>query len=100
MPNPNKNSTQVPNQTNTPLDIDPSTAIPTICISVNEQNNNTIGKPTNGKAGVLNCLPDIFTDIDIGNRNEINANYLMNDPYKSYMFGKFLHLKIFYTKWK
>lgn len=77
------------------------TAIPTICIDVNEMNNNNycnnnnfnnnnLGVThTNGKHGVLNCLPDIFTDIDLNGRNGLNGHYLKDDLYKPYIIGKF-----------
>lgn len=77
------------------------TAIPTICIDVNEKNNNNICnndnnnnnslgvKQSNGKHGVLNCLPDIFTEIDLNGRNGLNGHYLKDDLYKPYIIGKF-----------
>lgn len=89
MPN-TKKPAQTQPQANTTPDTDPAAVIPTICISVNEQNNNNIEKaPANGKAGVLHCLPEIFTDVDLSSRNELNGKYLKNDPFRSYMFGKF-----------
>lgn len=72
-------------------------AIPTICIDVNEKNNNNICNNNNnslsvtqpiGKHGVLTCLPDIFTEIDLNNRNGLNGHYLKDDLYKPYILGK------------
>lgn len=71
--------------------------IPTICIDVNEKNNNNLCNNNNnslsvtqpiGKHGVLTCLPDIFTEIDLNNRNGLNGHYLKDDLYKPYILGK------------
>lgn len=75
-----------------------SATIPTTCIDVNEKNNNIICNNNNnslvvtqpyGKHGTLNCLPDIFTDVDLNSRNELNGQYLKDDLYKPYIIGKF-----------
>lgn len=88
MPNQNRS----PKKSSTTPTTPPTPTIPTICISVNEQNNNSLTKcdpyTTNGKAGILNCLPEIFTDIDLNGNGGISANYLKNGTYKPYIFGK------------
>lgn len=108
MPNTRKTS-QTTNKNSTTINTDPA-VIPTISIGANELNNNDYGNNNNNynyyrnnnkniiplnnnKSGVLHCLPDIFTDIDLNNRNEINANYLMDDLYKPYLYGKFINQK-------
>lgn len=74
--------------------LDDKMPIPTICINVNEQNNNTIGLAPS-KAGILQCLPEILTDIDINRNNSINNDLnnaiVKGDFYKPYIFGKFNH---------
>lgn len=76
-----------------PTIIDDKKPIPTICINVNEQNNNSVDYPTATKPGVLQCLPEIFTDIEVGSRNAINHSLndtcITGDLYKPYIFGKF-----------
>lgn len=70
--------------------------IPTICVNVNEHNNNTIGLVPGSKQGILQCLPEIFTDIEINGRNNtinnsltgLNDNYIKDELYKPYIFGK------------
>lgn len=70
--------------------------IPTICINVDERNNNnnTIGLASTKARKILQCLPEIFTNNDINRGNSIN-NHLNNnvivkgDLYKPYIFGKF-----------
>lgn len=66
--------------------------IPTICVNVNEHNNNTIGLVPGSKQGILQCLPEIFTDIENNERNtkhnNLNGNYIRDEIYKPYIFGK------------
>lgn len=67
-----------------PLPSHPS--VPTIVVDVNEPNNNSI---STSKQGILNGLPEAFTDIDIvTNHNNLSDHAYINDLYKSYIFGK------------
>lgn len=74
--------------------LDDKISIPTICLHVDEQNNNTIGLAST-KAGILQCLPEIFDDIDINRTNSIKNNLnnaiVKGDFYKPYIFGKCNH---------
>lgn len=63
--------------------------IPTIVVNMNEQNNNTINTLPPSKQGILQCLPEIFTDIDLTNSNHLNGTYISGDLYKPYILGKF-----------
>lgn len=75
--------------------LDDKTPIPTICINIDERNKNTIGLVQSTKAGILQCLPEIFNDIDIRRSNSINNNLnnaiVKGDFYKPYIFGKCNH---------
>lgn len=65
-----------------------------IVVNVHEPNNNIIAA---SKPGVLQCLPEMFTDIDLTNHNhKLNNSYINGDLYKSYIMGKCRH----YTKYK
>lgn len=66
--------------------------IPTIVMNLNEQNNNSINTLPPSKQGTLQCLPEMFTDIDLENHNNLNDPYINGDLYKSFIFGKFLVL--------
>lgn len=62
-------------------------------IFVHEQNNNTIIGSNNAltapaKPGMLNGLPEVFTDIDLANHNHLNGAYIDDNLYKSYVLGK------------
>lgn len=63
--------------------------VPTIVVNMSEQNNNTINSLPASKQGILQCLPEMFTDIDLANHNNLNDSYINGDLYKSYIFGKF-----------
>lgn len=65
--------------------------IPTIVLNMNEQNNNTINTLPPSKQGILQCLPEMFTDIDLTNQTHLNGAYINDDLYKSYILGKFQH---------
>lgn len=68
-----------------------------IFVHVDEQNNNTIIDSNNAltastKPGMLNGLPEVFTDIDLANHNHLNGGYIDDNLYKSYVIGKCLIL--------
>lgn len=91
----NNNTTTTILSITSPISPDEKIPIPTICINVNEQNNNSVNLATT-KAGVLNCLPEIFTDIEKNHRrnsinNNLNEKCIKGDLYKPYIFGKFHH---------
>lgn len=65
--------------------------VPTIVVNINEQNNNSIDTLPTSKKDILQCLPEMFTDIDLANHKNLNDSYISGDLYKSYIFGKFLH---------
>lgn len=89
MPNSKKNTKNITTTLSTPTakDID-KCPVPTIVVNMSEQNNNTINTLPASKQGILQCLPEMFTDIDIENHNNINDPYINGDLYKSYIFGK------------
>lgn len=63
--------------------------LPTIVVNMNEQNNNSINT---SKPGILHGLPEMFTDIDLVNHNNLSDHpYINGDLYKSYIFGKFIY---------
>lgn len=66
-----------------------------IFVHVNEQNNNTIiggnnALTTPAKPGVLQGLPEMFTDIDLANHSHLNGSFIDDNLYKSYVLGKFV----------
>lgn len=65
-----------------------------IFVHVNEQNNNTIIGSNNAltttKPGMLNGLPEMFTDVDLSNHSHLNGSFINDDLYKSYVLGKLL----------
>lgn len=77
-------------------------SIPTICINVSETNNNTIDSLSSPpvRPNLLQCLPEILTDIELnGEKTKMNHNlseaFVKGDLYKPYIFGK---LSIFRQK--
>lgn len=65
-----------------------------IFVHVNEQNNNSIissnnAVTTNTKPGMLQGLPEMFTDIDLNGNSHLNGAFISGDLYKSYVIGKF-----------
>lgn len=93
MPNTEKNtqniihSTTLPPTSQTAKGKYPVLAIVT---NMNEQNNNSINTLSTTKQGILQCSPEMFTDIDLTNHNHLNDPYIDGDLYKSYIFGKCL----------
>lgn len=70
--------------------------IPTICINVSETNNNTIDTLSpSSRQSILQCLPEILTDIERNGQNNkttinLNDTFVKGDLYKPYIFGKFM----------
>lgn len=68
-------------------------SVPTICINVSETNNNTIDTLSPAQHNILNCLPEILTDIERNGQltkanNNLNETFIKGDLYKPYIFGK------------
>lgn len=102
MPNFKKNIKLNNKVTTSPIAKDEKCPIPTICVNVNELNNNTI--PTS-KQSILKCLPEIFTDIELNshkskNNNNLKDSYIKGDLYKPYIFGKFCLFSLFFVSAK
>lgn len=93
MPNTEKNTQNIIHSTTlSPTSQTAKGKYPVLAIvtNMNEQNNNSINTLSTTKQGILQCSPEMFTDIDLTNHNHLTDPYINGDLYKSYIFGKFL----------
>lgn len=88
--NTNTNTTIIPSITSQTAKENGKYPVPNIVNNMHELNNNSINTLSASKLGVLQCTPELFTDIDLTNHNHLTGPYIGGDLYKSYIFGKSL----------